>query len=94
MTTVHRDDLLDSRYDRVRQASYLALDVDNWQQANRLVSLFGEAVDGYKVGLQLFHGDGPTALEQLSVGETSFPRCQTARHSKYGGWRLARDLPA
>ncbi|OFW79762.1 MAG: hypothetical protein A2201_08970, partial [Alicyclobacillus sp. RIFOXYA1_FULL_53_8] len=66
MTTVHRDDLLDSRYDRVRQASYLALDVDNWQQANRLVSLFGEAVDGYKVGLQLFHGDGPTALEQLN----------------------------
>ena len=66
MTTVHRDDLLDSRYDRVRQASYLALDVDNWEQANRLVSLFGEAVDGYKVGLQLFHGDGPRALEQLN----------------------------
>jgi len=66
MTTVNRDDLLHPRYDRVREASYLALDVDNWEQANQLVSLFGEAVDGYKVGLQLFHGDGARVLEHLN----------------------------
>jgi orotidine-5'-phosphate decarboxylase len=57
--------LLDSRYDGARQATYIALDFPTWTQAHAVVDAFGDIVDGYKVGLELFHGDGPTALKQL-----------------------------
>lgn len=59
------ESLLDAKYDLVRRKSYLALDVPTWEQAERLVSLFDEAIDGYKVGLQLFDADGLHVLDEL-----------------------------
>ena len=53
------------RFDWVRRRTYLALDVPTWTQAQDLVELFGDAVRGYKVGLELFCGDGPMALREL-----------------------------
>ncbi|MCL6515406.1 MAG: orotidine-5'-phosphate decarboxylase [Alicyclobacillus sp.] len=57
--------LRDPRYDAVRRATYVALDVPTWLQAEALVERFGAAVDGYKVGLELYFGDGPAALSGL-----------------------------
>ncbi|WP_231493389.1 orotidine-5'-phosphate decarboxylase [Alicyclobacillus macrosporangiidus] len=65
--------LCEPRYDGVRRATYVALDVPTWTQAEALVHRFGPAVDGYKVGLELFFGDGPVALSALrSMGKRVF----------------------
>lgn len=57
--------LCDSRYDAARQQTYLALDVPSFEQAVAMLDMFGDAVDGYKVGLQLFHADGHRTLQEL-----------------------------
>lgn len=71
MTNGSREKLLsnltDARYDAVRQMSYIALDVVDWVSAQPLVEYFGSAVDGYKVGLELFHGDGARTLAELAA---------------------------
>ncbi|QQE81231.1 orotidine-5'-phosphate decarboxylase [Alicyclobacillus sp. SO9] len=58
-------DLSHEKYDKVRSMSYVALDFPDWKQARRLVDEFGSAVDGYKVGLELFHRAGYGAVEEL-----------------------------
>ncbi|WAH35508.1 orotidine-5'-phosphate decarboxylase [Alicyclobacillus dauci] len=57
--------LLDSKYDTVRKATYLALDVPDVTSALQLVDDFFPVVDGYKVGLELFHAAGMNLVEQL-----------------------------
>ncbi|RIV28237.1 orotidine-5'-phosphate decarboxylase [Alicyclobacillaceae bacterium I2511] len=60
-----REQLSSTAFTKVRLRTYLALDVPTWAQAESLVDLFGDAVSGYKVGLELFYGDGPTAMREL-----------------------------
>src|SRR5579875_3539608 len=57
--------LMDKMYDPVRSRSYIALDVPTADTALEWVSLFGDAVDGYKVGLQLFHAAGQSLIQEL-----------------------------
>ncbi len=59
-------DLQDPRFDACRKATYIALDVSDWESAGGLVESLGPGVDGYKVGLELFHGDGERALSELA----------------------------
>lgn len=60
-----RDALLDSKYDVARKATYLALDVADSAQAMRLVETFTPVVDGFKVGLELFHRAGMALVDEL-----------------------------
>jgi orotidine-5'-phosphate decarboxylase len=57
--------LLGGEFEAVRRRSYVALDVPSYDAAKRLVDDFGDVVDGYKVGLQLFYADGSRTLELL-----------------------------
>lgn len=57
--------LSESRFDSVRNRSYIALDVPSLHAATRLVEHFGTAVTGYKVGLELFHAAGYQMIEWL-----------------------------
>lgn len=59
------DTLASDAYDFARSHSYIALDVPSLESAKALVELFGEAVDGYKVGLELFHAAGMRVVERL-----------------------------
>lgn len=59
-------DLADDRVIACRKATYVALDVPTWTQAEALVTSLGESVDGYKVGLELFFGDGARTLQALA----------------------------
>jgi orotidine-5'-phosphate decarboxylase len=59
------EDLCSAKYDEVRRRSYLALDVDDWAAASEWVETFGDAVTGYKVGLEMFHRAGIRAVEHL-----------------------------
>ncbi len=52
-------------YCEVKQRTYLALDVPNGAEALSLVEQFGDIVDGYKVGLQLFHAAGHQVIDAL-----------------------------
>jgi len=61
-----RTTLADDLYDGVRRRSYIALDVPSREAAIRLVDTFGDAVDGYKVGLELFHAAGLSILDVLA----------------------------
>ncbi|MCL6593734.1 MAG: orotidine 5'-phosphate decarboxylase, partial [Alicyclobacillus sp.] len=54
-----------ARYDAVRSRTYVALDVPDWAAAERLVTALGPAVDGYKVGLELFCAVGAAGVERL-----------------------------
>lgn len=65
MTQSVLDVLQDEVYNVVRRATYVALDYPTWEQAKQTVDLFGEAVDGYKVGLELFHQGGSQVVEEL-----------------------------
>lgn len=56
---------MSSKYDWARQVSYIALDVSTGDEALCIVEEFGEAVDGYKIGLELYHADGPRVMESL-----------------------------
>lgn len=60
-----REALSSPVYDDIRAHSYIALDVPTWDAASAFVDGFGPAVTGYKVGLELFHGDGPRAISAL-----------------------------
>ncbi len=62
------DMLASHAYDFARSHSYIALDVPSLERAKSLVELFGEAVDGYKVGLELFHAAGMDVVEWLVRG--------------------------
>lgn len=59
------NDLMDARYDGVRQSTYLALDVASEREALDLVERFSPVVDGYKVGLELFHVAGTSLVGKL-----------------------------
>ncbi|MCF8564439.1 orotidine-5'-phosphate decarboxylase [Alicyclobacillus tolerans] len=65
MSSTLLEELLHPRFDLARARSYLALDVPSWSDAQSLVDAFGEAVDGYKVGLELYFGDGEKVLAEL-----------------------------
>lgn len=60
-----RDALLETRYDEVRDSTYLALDVASEREALQLVNDFTPVVDGYKIGLELFHRAGKRFVETL-----------------------------
>ncbi|GMA49132.1 orotidine 5'-phosphate decarboxylase [Alicyclobacillus contaminans] len=60
-----RDLLGGPDYAFARAHSYIALDVASEPQALALVDAFGEAVNGYKVGLELFHSAGIAMVERL-----------------------------
>lgn len=60
-----RDKLSADDYNTVRQMSYVALDVPNAEEAFRVVEFFDDVIDGYKVGLQLFHADGQKVVDSL-----------------------------
>lgn len=57
--------LLESKYDAARKATYLALDVDQPARALELVESFAPVIDGFKVGLELFHRAGMAFVDQL-----------------------------
>lgn len=57
--------LCEGRFDSARSRSYIALDVNSWEAAAEIVDQLGPAVDGYKVGLELFHAAGYDAIEAL-----------------------------
>ncbi len=89
------ESLLDPRYDRLRASCYLALDVPTWEMARPLVDSFGEAVTGYKVGLELYHGDGPRALTALrKLGKRVFldVKLHDIPNTVAGTVRVIRDL--
>lgn len=58
-------ELLAAAYDDVRRATYIALDVESEARALAVVEQLGPAVDGYKVGLELFHRAGMRLVEEL-----------------------------
>lgn len=58
--------LLGETYDAVRRRSYVALDLPSFDETKRIVEMFGDVVDGYKVGLQLFYAGGPRVLDLLT----------------------------
>ncbi|MCL6453044.1 MAG: orotidine-5'-phosphate decarboxylase [Alicyclobacillus sp.] len=62
-----RTQLGEARYDAVRARTYVALDVADWDAAASLVDALGPAVDGYKVGLELFHAAGWDAVRRLAA---------------------------
>lgn len=59
------EELTSTRYAAARRMSYVALDVPSWEAALNLIDRLGDAVDGYKLGLELFHSEGPRAVEAL-----------------------------
>lgn len=61
-----REELAGTTYDSVRKKSYIALDVHSLPAALDIVNTLGVGVDGYKVGLELFHATGPVVLEELA----------------------------
>ncbi|GLV14599.1 orotidine 5'-phosphate decarboxylase [Alicyclobacillus hesperidum] len=65
MSIEQMTELLATTYDDVRRATYIALDVDTEAKALAVVDQLGPAVDGYKVGLELFHGAGMRLVEKL-----------------------------
>lgn len=87
--------LQDSRYDELRASCYLALDVPDWESARPMVETLGPAVTGYKVGLELFHGDGPRALAALQdMGKRVFldVKLHDIPNTVAGALRVIRDL--
>lgn len=60
-------------YDAARQCTYIALDCPSWESAWGLVRQLGDAAQGYKVGLELFHREGPDVVKRLaSLGKRIF----------------------
>lgn len=59
------DILMSPRFDRVRRSTYVALDVATEAEALAIVSRLSPAVDGFKVGLELFHRLGMGFVERL-----------------------------
>jgi len=50
----------------VTEPGIVALDRPAWSEADRLAGALGDAVDFYKVGLELFAAEGPAAVRELS----------------------------
>lgn len=65
MNTV-MDTLASELYGEVRNRSYVALDVPSKEEALQLVDELGDAVNGYKVGLELFYAGGPSVVDALA----------------------------
>ncbi len=61
-----RERLAGPEYDEVRARTYLALDVPDAEQARAWIDRLGDAVDGYKVGLELFYASGTQLLDELA----------------------------
>lgn len=86
--------LCGSEYEDLRRRCYVALDVPSWEAAKPLVSSLGSAVSGYKVGLELFHGDGPRALGELQeLGKRVFldVKLHDIPNTVAGALRVIRD---
>lgn len=64
-SVIHLDTLASTSFDDARRATYVALDVETESQALDIVEALSPAVDGYKVGLELFHRTGTRLLDQL-----------------------------
>jgi orotidine-5'-phosphate decarboxylase len=60
------EELLQPEYDGARERCYLALDVPSLDEAERLIDELADAVDGYKVGLELFYAAGSAIIEVLA----------------------------
>ncbi len=60
-----RDILVSDSYNEVKNRTYIALDVPSTTQALAWIDTFGDIVDGYKVGLQLFHANGQKIIDSL-----------------------------
>jgi len=58
-------ELASPAYDEARRRIYVALDVDSESRALALVDRLAPVVDGYKVGLELFHRAGMRLVESL-----------------------------
>jgi orotidine-5'-phosphate decarboxylase len=56
-------------YDAVRKRTYVALDVPHAEDALQIVDDLGPAVDGYKVGLELFYAAGRQVIDELARRE-------------------------
>ena len=61
-----QEKIADKVYDAARERSYVALDIPTMSEALQIVDTLGDAVDGYKVGLELFYGAGPGVIEALA----------------------------
>ncbi|WDM02781.1 orotidine-5'-phosphate decarboxylase [Alicyclobacillus cycloheptanicus] len=84
----------DAVYDLARRRTYLALDAPRWADVAPLVERLGPAVTGYKVGLELFHGDGPRALGALrDLGKRVFldVKLHDIPNTVAGALRVIRD---
>ncbi|AEJ43178.1 orotidine 5'-phosphate decarboxylase [Alicyclobacillus acidocaldarius subsp. acidocaldarius Tc-4-1] len=58
-------ELASPAYDEARRRIYVALDVDSEERALDFVDRLSPVVDGYKVGLELFHRAGMRLVEAL-----------------------------
>ncbi|QSO49491.1 orotidine-5'-phosphate decarboxylase [Alicyclobacillus mengziensis] len=61
-----QSDLTSPIYNAVRRRTYVALDVPQTEDALDIVDHLGDAVDGYKVGLELFYGGGKQVIDELA----------------------------
>jgi orotidine-5'-phosphate decarboxylase len=88
--------LLDSRYDVVRNHTYLALDVPSASEALALVERFGAGVTGYKVGLELYNAAGRPVVETLAkLGKRIFLdiKLHDIPNTVAGALRALKGLP-
>ncbi|WP_328702058.1 orotidine-5'-phosphate decarboxylase [Alicyclobacillus fructus] len=58
-------ELASPAYDEARRRTYVALDVESEARAWEIVDRLSPAVDGFKVGLELFHRAGMRLVESL-----------------------------
>ncbi|WP_067620831.1 orotidine-5'-phosphate decarboxylase [Alicyclobacillus acidiphilus] len=65
MTADLRTQLMAPEYDDVRKATYIGLDVDSPDAAMTLVDRLSPVVDGFKIGLEMFHRAGMPFVETL-----------------------------
>lgn len=65
MSDALREELLAPVYDNARRATYVGLDVPSAEAALAVVDALSPVVDGYKIGLELFHRAGMGFVEDL-----------------------------
>lgn len=91
-----REELLDPRYDDARASTYLALDVDSERDAIALVNQFEPVIDGYKVGLELFHRGGKRLVETLLERDSRIfldMKLHDIPNTVYGALKALCELP-
>lgn len=91
-----REILQQGSYDSVRRSTYIALDYPSAEAALALVTEFGEAVDGYKIGLELFHRAGPEIVRRVAaLGKRIFldVKLHDIPNTVAGALRAIADLP-